>query len=136
LSHFYVIITIRNEGVINLKKIIKNIAIYSMIGMMQVGLGVSISEASPLHNWYTTPQQYDQDNHDQDQDRDRHEQERHEKERHERERIERERHEHEMERHEHEDEGAWRERQRIENERNADNVRRIAHDILDIVLDQ
>jgi hypothetical protein len=33
-----------------MKNIVKKIAVYSMVGMLQVGFGVSIIEASPLHN--------------------------------------------------------------------------------------
>jgi len=113
-----------------MKNIVKKVTIFSMIGMMQIGLGTSVIEASPLYNEPAPAQQLD-DRHNQDQD-----QERHERHRHERERIERERHDHEMKRRPHEDEREWHERQRCENERHEENLRRIAHDILDLILDK
>lgn len=89
-----------------MKDIVKKIAIFSMVGMMQLGLGATVIEASPLHNdSMPMQQQYDR------------EQGPHEGDRFEQERHERERHEEEMKRHSHEDERAWHERQRHENER-------------------
>jgi membrane protein involved in colicin uptake len=104
------------------KSLVKKIAIYSMIGMMQVGFGASVIEASPLHNGSVSVQ-LQSDRHDRDQDR------------HERERVENERHEREMRRHPNEGEREWHERQQRENERHEENLRRIAHDILDLILD-
>lgn len=105
-----------------MKNIIKKIAIFSMAGLMQIGFGASIIEASPLHNEIVPMQQQD-GRHNRDQDR------------HERERIENERHEREMKRRPNEGEREWHERQRHEKERHEENLRRIAHDILDLVLD-
>jgi hypothetical protein len=105
-----------------MKNIVRKIAILSMVGMMQIGLGASVIEASPLHNPLSMQQHDDQ--HDRDQDR------------HERERIENERHERELKRRPHEDERDWHERQRHENERHEENLRRIAHDILELIFDK
>jgi membrane protein involved in colicin uptake len=107
-----------------MEHIAKKIAIFSMAGMMQIGFGTSVIEASPLEN-LPNMQQLD-DRHDDQHDRDRHE----------RERIENERHEHEMRRRPHEDEREWHDRQDRENERHEENLRRIAHDILDLILDK
>lgn len=95
-----------------MKSITKKIAIYSMIGIMQIGFGASVIEASPLQNDFSPMQQGffrpgpGPDHHD----RDRFERER-------RERIENERHEREMRRRPHETKKQWRERQKHENER-------------------
>ena len=105
-----------------MKNILKKVAIFSMIGMMQIGFGVSVIEASPLNNEGTQRVIQLDDRHDRD--------------RHDRERIENERHERETRRRENEDEREWHERQRHENERHAENQRRIAHDILELILDQ
>ena len=113
-----------------MKNMVKKVAIFSMIGMMQIGLSTSIIEASPLDNAPASMQYH----HDRDQDR--HERERNERQRHERERIENERHERAMERRHHESYREWRERQHRERERHAENQRRIAHDILDLILDK
>lgn len=112
-----------------MNQIVKKIAICSMIGMMQVGLGASVIEASPLHDGIPSAQQYDRD-------QGRHEQDRRERHRHERQRIEKERHERAMERRHHESYREWRERQRHENRRHDENMRRIAHDILDLILER
>jgi len=113
-----------------MKGIVKKVAIFSMIGMMQIGLGTSLIEASPLHSG-SFPQQLD-NRHDQD----RYQREKNGHQRHERERIENERHERAMERRHHESYREWRERQRHENRRHEENMRRIAHDILDLILDR
>jgi len=116
-----------------MKRIIKKIAIFSMIGMMQIGLGTSVIEASPLYNAPASMQYHDDR---QDRDQDRHERERDRRHRHERERIENERHERAMERRHHESYQEWRERQHRERERHEENQRRIAHDVLDLILDK
>jgi len=105
-----------------MKNIVQKIAIFSMVGMMQLGFGSSVIEAAPLYNGDSQHIVQLDDRHDQD--------------RHERERIENERHEREMRRREREDEREWRERQHRENERHEENQRRIAHDILDLILDK
>jgi len=116
-------------GYLTMKSIVEKIAVFSMIGMMQIGLGVSVIEASPLHNNLAPMQQQD-DRYDRDRHQDRHQ------DRQERERIENERHEREMRRRPHENEREWHERQRHEKDRHEENLRRIAHDILDLILDK
>jgi membrane protein involved in colicin uptake len=116
-----------------MKSIVKKVAIFSMIGMMQIGLGTSVIEAAQLYN--ETPSAQQQDNRH-NRDHNRHERERRENERHRRERIENERHERAMERRHHESYREWRERQRHENRRHAENMRRIAHDILHLIFDR
>lgn len=85
-----------------MNNIVKQVAIFSMVGMMQTGLGASIIEASPLHNDQApVMQQYDRADHGPS----------------ERERFENDRHGREMQRRPHEAERGWHERQRHENER-------------------
>lgn len=84
-----------------MKRIAKNIAVYAMVGIMQVGFGVSETDASPFYNGLSPMGQNDK----------------REQDRPERERIEKERHEREMERRPHEGEREWRERQDREKER-------------------
>jgi membrane protein involved in colicin uptake len=93
-----------------MRNIAKKIVIVGMVGMMQLGLGASIMEASPLYNELAAIQQYD----DQDQNRK------------EAERIENERHERAMERRPNESEPDWDERQNRENQRHEKNLLRIA----------
>lgn len=109
-----------------MENIVKKIAIFSMIGMMQIGLGTSVIEASSRHN-APVPMQQQQDSYDKDKI---------EGNRHERERIENERHEGEMRRKQHESEREWRERQQREQQRHEENQSRIAHEILDLILDR
>jgi hypothetical protein len=42
------IITINKEG-LSMESLIKKITIFSMVGMLQVGFGASVIEASPIH---------------------------------------------------------------------------------------
>jgi len=112
-----------------MKNIVKKIVVFSMVGVLQIGFGASVIEASPLHIGSENMQQLD-DRHDRD--RGRYEREHN---RHERERIENERHERAMRRHHDESYREWRERQRHEDRRHEENLRRIAHDILDLILD-
>lgn len=111
-----------------MENIVKKIAIFSMIGMMQIGLCTSVLEASPRYNAMSSGQRQD--------DRRDKEGNGHEPQRDERERVEKERHEREMKRRDHESERAWHERQQREQERHEENMRRIAHDILELVLDR
>lgn len=83
-----------------MKNIVKKIAILSMMGMMQIGFGASLIEASPLHNVPSSVQQQDD-----------------------RKQIENERHEREMKRRPNESEREWHERQRLENQRHEENLR-------------
>ncbi|MBP2660573.1 MAG: hypothetical protein H6Q69_3605 [Firmicutes bacterium] len=102
-----------------MKKIVKKIMIYSMVGMMQLGLGATVIEASPLHNDGPDMQQQD----------DRHDQDRHERERH-----ERERHEREMQRRHHESEREWHDRQEREKQRHDNTMNEIAAGLIGIVI--
>ena len=102
-----------------MKNIIKSVAVFSMIGMMQIGLGTSAIEASPLHI-QSIQQQDDRHGHHDRQGR---------------EHVERERHGHEMRHRPHESNREWQERQNREIERHEENMRRIAHDVLDLILD-
>ena len=77
-----------------MKSVFKKIVIYSMIGIMQLGLGASVIEASPRDN----------NHHDQ-----RYEQR--QRDRQHRIQEENRRHEREMRRRDHEGEREWRERQ-------------------------
>ena len=95
----------------------KKIAIYSMVGILQLGLGASVIEASPLHNDFPKTVAYEH-----------HDRAHMEQERHERERIENERHEREMQRHHGESRKHWRERQKAENERHQHELERIRHE--------
>jgi hypothetical protein len=83
-----------------MKSMVKKIAILSMAGMMQVGFGASLIEASPLHTERSSVQQQDDRN-----------------------QIENERHEREMKRRPNESEREWHERQKLENQRHKDNLR-------------
>ncbi len=91
-----------------------------MVGMMQIGFGASIIEASPL---YTNPlpmqQQYDQYG--------RHDRRDWEQERQRQERIENQRHGQEMIRRPHESRKHWHERQKRENERHQRALESIRH---------
>lgn len=97
-----------------MKNIAKKIAIYTMVGIMQIGFGASVIEASPLYYGHPSIQQYDR--HD-----------RFEHERHERERIENERHNREMRRYPNETLRHWHERQRHEMERHKRALYDIRH---------
>jgi hypothetical protein len=113
-----------------MKSIVKKLTILSMVGIMQVGFGASVIEASPL---YSNPspilQQYDRHDWEQDRhERERIENERHEHERRERVRIENERHEREMQRRPFESRKHWRERQRDEVERHERAIHNILND--------
>jgi hypothetical protein len=104
--------------------------IYSMIGLMQVGLFASIAEAATFHN--NSSQQVVQFNsrHDRDRDRDQDRQREHDK----RLRKENERHEREMRRRPHERERDWHERQERERERHDRELRDIAALLIGIVI--
>jgi sensor histidine kinase YesM len=91
-----------------MEKILKTIAIFLMIGMMGIGFGTSVIEASPLI------QQLD----DQEQVR------------HNAELTENERHDQAMERRANESESEWYQRQRLENERHTRKLWLISHAIV------
>ncbi len=105
-----------------MKNIVKKLAILSMVGIMQLGLGASVIEASPQHK-EPVPIQQQYDRHDQQQDR--FQKGRFEKDRQERERIEKKRHEQEMKRRPNESEKKWHERQKCEKERHEIELRKV-----------
>ncbi|MBP2661021.1 MAG: hypothetical protein H6Q69_4053 [Firmicutes bacterium] len=103
-----------------MKSILKKIAIYSMLGVMQLGIGASVIEASPQdRDSIPMQQQYDR------QEQKPNQPERGEKDRQERERAEKKRHEQEMKRRPHETENQWHERQNGEKERHEIEFRKI-----------
>ena len=110
-----------------MKNLTKKIMIFSMVGMMQVGFGAAVLEASPLHN---------DDSHRFVQFDDRHDDGDHwrQREHDERLRRENERHRHEMERREHESRREWRERQERERQHHEDNLREIAALLIGIAI--
>jgi len=107
--------------------ITQKVIIYSMVGIMQWGLGTALVEASPNQQQYA---QHDQGRQNQDR------LEKQKKERHEREQRENHRHKQEMERHRGESDRDWHERQRRENERHDREMRWIILGILGIILDK
>jgi membrane protein involved in colicin uptake len=108
-----------------MKKIAKKIAVFSMVGMMQVGFGASVIEASPLCN--DGPQRIIQlDNRDHNDDRQRE----HDR----RQREENKRHEREMRRRHHESDREWHDRQERERQRHEHEMHDIAAFLLGIVV--
>lgn len=115
----------QRKGLLIMKSLVKKVIIYSMVGIMQVGFGASIIEASPLHS----PQrivQFDDGDHNRERDQQREHDERMNK--------ENERHEREMRRRDHESEREWRERQERENQRHEDALREIAALLIGIAI--
>jgi phage protein D len=107
-----------------MKSIVKKVAIYSMVGIMQLSFGASVIEASPLHN--DDSQRIVQLDRGHDNDRQRE----HDR----RERIENQRHEREMRRHRHENEREWRDRQERENRRHDNTRNEIAAGLIGILI--
>jgi hypothetical protein len=89
-----------------MRPMFKKIIIYSMVGMLQCGLGAAVLEASPRHD---EPQRYE-NNHRDRQDRRQEENDRYER---------------EMQRRHHESQREWHERQRHENDRHEQVIRDI-----------
>ncbi len=89
-----------------MKSFVKKGIIYSLIGIIQLGIGVSVIEASPKHEQRSHKQHWN----DRDQ-RDRKIDE------------ERKRHEREMERRDHEEEWQWKERQEREKDHHEEVMR-------------
>lgn len=110
----------------SMNSITKKIVIYSMVGMMHVGLGATVIEASPLYN--EGPQRIVQlaARHHHDDERQR--------EHDERQRQENRRHEEEMRRHDRESEQEWHDRQERENQRHEDELRDIAAILIGIAI--
>ena len=85
-----------------MNSLIKKTIVYSMVGIMQFGLGAATLEASPRHDDRQAEARYEDDHDRRDHDRQK------------RIREERKRHEREMRRHHNENEREWRERQERE----------------------
>ncbi|HML31939.1 MULTISPECIES: hypothetical protein [Sporomusa] len=136
---------------------LKKTIIYSMLGLMQVGMFSSVAAAAPVSLYNNDSQQIsylsrghgpdrdhrrgpgrdDRRDHDR-RERERREQERREQERrrihNERKRIENERHEREMRRRAHESRKEWRERQEREKQRHDREMRTIAALLIGIAI--
>ncbi|TWH46264.1 hypothetical protein [Sporomusa sp. KB1] len=117
-----------------MKIVSKKIVIYSMLGIMQVGMVSSVAAAAPGPLLNGDSQQIVQldrfDRHDRRYNRDDARRRQHD----ERMRRENERHEREMRRRHHESERAWRERQRRENDRHDRHLRDIAAFLIGIAV--
>ncbi len=113
-----------------MKMVGKKVIIYSMLGLMQVGMFSSVAAAAPgpIHNNGAQRIAYlDRD--------DRHDHDNDEKRKHdERKREENERHEREMKRRPHESEREWRDRQEREKERHDNALREIAALLIGIAI--
>jgi hypothetical protein len=111
-----------------MKIIGKKVIIYSMLGLLQVGMFSSVAAAAPgpLHNDGSQRIAYL----DRDDRRDDDRQRQHD----ERKRQENERHEREMKRRPHEGEREWRERQEREKDRHDQNLRQIAALLIGIAI--
>ncbi len=115
-----------------MKFVAKKVVVYSMLGLLQVGMLSSTAVAAPSLLNNNDPQQIVQLDR-RDHDRDRYERERR-REHDERMRRENERHEREMRRRHHESEREWHERQRRENERHDHELREIAALLIGIAI--
>lgn len=95
-----------------MKSVAKKVLIYSMVGLMQVGLFASVTEAAVKQN---EPTKYEQreGSHQGDQDKER------------KIREENERHEKEMKRRPNESDREWQKRQQQENERHDRELRQV-----------
>jgi len=121
----------RTKGSVPMKIVAKKVIIYSMLGLMQVGMLSSVAAAAPgpLHN--SSSQQIVQlDRHDGHDNRDNDRRRQHD----ERMRQENQRHEREMRRHPNEGRRAWRERQERERDRHDRELRDIGALLLGIVI--
>lgn len=113
-----------------MKIVAKKVIIYSMLGLMQVGMFSSVAAAAPgpVHNDSSQRIAYldRDDRHDRDDDQRR----KHD----ERKREENERHEREMKRRPHESDREWRERQEHEKDRHDKALREIAALLIGIAI--
>jgi len=108
-----------------MKKLTKKIMIFSMVGMMQIGFGAAVLEASPLHNDDSHRFVQLDDRHDRHDRRDEHDERLHK---------ENERHRREMERRHHESRREWHERQEREKEQHERNLREIGALLIGIAI--
>ena len=133
----------------------KKLLVFTMVGMMQLGLGTSLVAAAPHgpgggpqyqqdEQQWTDMQQREGERHDREKmrrhnedDRAWHDRQQQEDRRHKEEmrRIEDDRFNWAMQRRDNEDERAWHERQQREKDRHDRMARDIAHLMLDIILD-
>lgn len=114
-----------------MNSIVKKVVVFSLIGVMQVGIGMSITEASSRHN-DKHHSKHNGKHHEQRYDRHRD----HDHDREYRIKIERERHEREMRRHDHESDWQYNERMEREKEHHEEVMRTLgALAILAVVLD-
>ncbi|SEP06180.1 hypothetical protein [Propionispora vibrioides] len=112
-----------------MRNMVKKTIIYSLVGIMQLGFGLTVTEASPLHTGNWQPQTIRMDRpHDGDSDRQRE----HDR----REREENERHEREMKRRPHESDREWHERQEREKQRHDQALHEIAAFLIGVVVGQ
>lgn len=99
-----------------MKSMTKKAIVFSLAAIMNLGLGVTLTEASPAHHGEPRMEEH-HDHHREREERQR----RHDKEL----REEDERHEREMRRHEDESWHSWRHRQDIEEHRHKEELNRI-----------
>ena len=102
-----------------MNRMTKKLMIYSLAGMMQLGLGASVIEASPLHI-DGTPGIVQLDNGHGNRD--------------EQKRQENNRHQREMQRHNHESDRDWHDRQQRENQRHDNTMNEILAGVVGIVI--
>ena len=127
-----------------MNSLVKKVIIYSMVGIMPIGFGASVIEASPRDKDQPNKQRYEDRGHDRNREKEqreqreqrerREQQERRQRERDERMRKENERHEREMRRRHHESEREWHKRQERERERHNRELRDIAAILIGIVI--
>ncbi|WP_110953429.1 hypothetical protein [Anaerosinus massiliensis] len=108
-----------------MKNLGKKITVLAMVGIMQVGFGAAVIEASPLHNNHSH-KLYKGDHRPDHRDRHAEHDERMKK--------ENDRHEREMKRRHNEDEREWRERQEREKQKHEDNLREIGALLIGIAI--
>ncbi|MCC5466010.1 hypothetical protein [Pelosinus baikalensis] len=99
-----------------MKAFVKKGIIYSLIGIMQLGIGASVIEASPKHENRHHKQHWDNRDHEIQEERARHERE--------------------MERRDHEEEWQWKERQEREKEHHEEVMRTLGGIALLYILTQ
>ena len=120
-----------------MKFVAKKAIIYSMVGVLQVGMFSSVAAAAPgvIHNNGSNRVAYHQ--HDNRHDRDNEQKRKHDEQKRkydERKRQENERHKREMKQRPHESEREWRERQRQETDRHENTLREIAALLIGIAI--
>lgn len=103
-----------------MNKVTKKIMIYSLAGIMQLGIGASVIEASPVHNEGASQRIVQLDDRHGDHDR--------------RQREEQQRHEREMRRHHHESEREWHNRQEREQRRHDNTMHEIEAGLIGIII--